>query len=153
MTRGLVGVDLQRDGRVFVKTYSRNTNGMWMLNGLPRVLPNDEDAATLGQAVIAAVEASPSTILPARNVREDPPDREFLAWLGLKTYAAYAKGVRGAMIDAFLDGDRHLLISPQHNGGPKTGFVDIREHREKLTDWTPSVVGAAVQRALTLATV
>jgi hypothetical protein len=152
MSRGLVDVHLQPDGRVFVETFSRDTENGWVMNGLPRVLGNTDDATALGTAVIEAVKASPETTLPARDAKTDPPDREFLAWVGADSYAKYAKGVRAALVHGFFDGEPHLLITPQSNGGSRSGFEPMREHRQKLTDWSPATVGEAVQRALTLAT-
>lgn len=144
---------LQRDGRVFVQVYSRDTAGGWVANGLPRVLPDSHDATALGQAVIDALHASPQSTPPARNYRTDPPDREFLAWLGVDTYAKYAKGVRGVLVHGFFGDDAHILVTPQSNGGARSGFEPIREHRVRLGHWSPEVVGAAVQKALTQATV
>ena len=153
MKYGTVTVHLQRDGRVFVQTYSRDTNGWWVMNGLPHVLDNVRDARALGQTVLDAIHASLTTTVPAGNYRRDPPDREFLAWLGTDSYAKYAKGVRAVSVDGFFEGDPHVLVTPESNGGARRGFEPMREHRVKLTDLSVQSVGAAVQEALPLAAV
>lgn len=153
MKYGTVTVHLQRDGQVFVQTYSRDTNGGWVMNGLPHVLNNVGDARSLGQAVLDAINASLTTTVPARDYRQYPPDHEFLAWLGTDSYAKYAKGVRAVSVDGFFDGDPHILVTPESNGGAQRGFEPMREHRAKLTDLSAESVGTAVQNALPLATV
>jgi hypothetical protein len=153
MTRASVSVHVQPDGRVFITVYSRNADGFWLMNGLPRVLPTVQETATLGSAVLDALEASPRTILPSRDLRMDPPDREFLAWLGVPTYAKYAKRVRSVGIYAFIgEGDDRILVTPEANGGARSGFTPITDQRITLTDFDPVTVGRAVQEAATLAT-
>ncbi len=44
MTRASVSVHVQPDGRVFVTVYSRNADGFWLMNGLPRVLSTNGGA-------------------------------------------------------------------------------------------------------------
>jgi hypothetical protein len=154
MNRAFTAVQLQRDGRVFVQPYSRTVTRSLQANGLPIVLPSSQDAVMLGQTIRAALQTAWDTVLPARDPRVDPPDRELLDWLGLPDYAAYARGVRSVGVHWFLGGaePNHLLVTPEDNGGPRTGFTPLREHRVTLTDFTPSVIGEAVQLALTLAT-
>lgn len=153
MKYGTVTVHLQRDERVFVQTYSRDVIGGWVMNGLPRVLDNNEDACALGQAVLDCINASLTTTVPARDYRLDPPDREFLAWLGTDNYAKYAKAVWAVSVDEFFDGDPYILVTPESNGGARRGFEPMREHRAKLTELSAESVGSAVQKALPLATV
>ncbi|MFT4260047.1 hypothetical protein [Microbacterium sp.] len=123
------------------------------MNGLPRVLHTADETESLGSAVLAALESSPRMILPSRDFRNDPPDREFLAWLGVPTYAKYAKGVRSVGVYSFIDeGDDRILVTPEANGGARSGFTPITDQRVTLTDFDPVTVGGAVQHALTLAT-
>ncbi len=154
MTIGSVVVDEQTDGQFFVQPYCRTVSGSRMAGGLPTVLSSATGVHELGAAIMRAMQHSTTVVLPNRDMRVDPPDRELLLWLGLKSYAEYARGVRSVGIAA-LYGEGHpdqLLVTPQDNGGPHTGFTPLREHRVTLTDFTPAVVGAAVQHALTLAT-
>lgn len=151
--RGLVELDLQRDGRVFVQPFSVTVDGPWILNGLPVVLASVEDVGGLGNAVLRALDASYNTVLPARNLRADPPDREFLEWLGVRSYAQYAKGVRAVTVHGFFEGDVHILVTPQSNGGGRAGFEPIVAHRVRLDDWSAQPVGTAVQAAFEIATV
>ncbi len=155
--RGLVNIDLQRDGRVFICPYSASVDGPWLANGLPKVLDSLDDVAAVGSAVLEAMQLSRNTVLPARDLRNDPPDREFLAWVGKRSYAAYAKGVRAAEVNGFYDEGGatldHLIVTPMSNGGPRSGFEPIIEHDQELTDLSPEVIGEALQRAMPLATV
>jgi len=151
MDYGLADVHLQPDGRTFVNTYVRDSEGGWVLHGLPFV-PNDAtDAEALGQAVIDALHVSIATVVPAQNYRANPPDQAFLAWVGAPSYAEYMKGVRAVLVHGFLDGTPHILVTPQSNGGARSGFEPMREHRVKL-DWSAKEAGAAVQAALEIAT-
>jgi len=154
MTRASVSVHVQPDGRVFVIVYSRNADGFWLMNGLPRVLPTAEGEEALGSAVLDALEASTQVTLPSRDLRNDPPDRDFLAWLGVPTYAKYAKGVRSVGVYAFLDeGQDRVLVTPEANGGARSGFTPISDKRVTLTTFDALTIGSTVRAALSLATI
>lgn len=91
--------------------------------------------------------------LPSRNLRTDPPSAEFLSWLGLKTYAQYARGVRRISVDAsFHDVIELLRLTPEHNGGARSGFTPISEHRLTMHYESPEQLGRAVQEAMKKAT-
>jgi len=151
MNYGLVDVHLQPDGRTFVNTYVRDSKGGWVLHGLPFV-PNDAtDADAFGQAVIDALHASSTTVVPAQNYRTNPPDQAFLAWVGAPSYAEYMKGVRAVLAHDFVDGTPIISSLRNRNGGARSGFEPMREHRVKL-DWSADEVGAVVQAALEGAT-
>lgn len=144
-------VEAQADGRVFVFVYSRTANGFWTLDGLPNVLPTLDDAAALGEAARAALDTSTDGVLPARDVRADPPDREFLAWFG-GSAAKYARGVRSVQLRAEYD-DRltEVIVTPQANEG-KGSFTGIREHRATERPQDAAEFGAILQRAVARAT-
>lgn len=154
---GVVDIDLQPDGRAFVQPYSRRVDGLWSMNGLPRVLESLSDARSLGAAVLEAVRLSVGTVLPPLDPKGPPSDRDFLEWVGKRSYAAYAKGVRAVKVHGFYDESGntldHMLVTPQANGGARNGFTPITEHRQKLTDLSPEVIGAAIQRAMPFAAV
>lgn len=153
MTRSLVNVYALPDGRILVQTMSRGAPRQWLPNGLPIALGSSGDAETLGRAVLDAVAASPLTTLPVRDVHVDPPDREMLEWLGLADWEAFERGTRMVIVHGFLDeGEDHLLVTPQANGGARTGFTPMTRHRVRLTDFDPATVGRAVQGAARLAT-
>lgn len=153
MSRSLVDVDILSDGRVLVQTNSRSDTRQWLPNGLPVALASLDDAEALGATVMEGIRASPMTVLPTRDLRADPPDRELLAWLGVPDYATYAKGLRMVIVHGFFDeGEDHLIVTPQNNEGPRGGFTPMTEHRVKLFDLAPVTVGRAVQEAGRLAT-
>lgn len=120
MTIGSVVVDEQTDGQFFVQPYCRTVSGSRMAGGLPTVLSSATGVHELGAAIMRAMQHSTTVVLPNRDMRVDPPDRELLLWLGLKSYAEYARGVRSVGIAA-LYGERHpdhLLVTPQRQWRP-----------------------------------
>ncbi len=154
MIRSHVEVHRQSDGRLFVQPFSRTEQRQLVANGLPNVLVPSVPEEVVGKTILDALLLARDTVLPARDHLRDPPDRQLLEWLGLRSFAEYEKGVLGVLVHGFYDQGQllHMLVTPEDNGGPSTGFTPLREHRVTLTDFTPAVVGAAVLHALTLAT-
>ncbi|MEV7693488.1 hypothetical protein AB0N73_09175 [Microbacterium sp. NPDC089189] len=153
MSDHVASVQQQKDGRVFVITFSKTTDGHRIMDGLPLVVENAEDALTLGDAVVAGLQRSTDGVLPARDLRRYPPDAGFLDWLGVPTYAAYARGVRSVSVWAAGGaGDlRRVEVTAEANGGPSRGFAPTDEG-EVLTYEGSERLGMAVQRALAKAT-
>lgn len=153
MRRHIVSVDWLKDGRVLVQPYSCTTNGFDIGDGLPHVLMGNTDAAELGEVVVQALHESNRRPLPARNLRTDPPERELLAWMGLKTVGQYMKGTRGVSLYAVYDSEiTTVRILPQRNGGARGAFTGIKEERVVLDYESPEQLGRAVQDALQKAT-
>ncbi|MDR6200882.1 hypothetical protein QE374_002791 [Microbacterium sp. SORGH_AS428] len=153
MTRAIVDVHLQPDGRVFVFTYSRDTGGFWVSDGLPAVLEDATDLDALGTAALTALEASTEGVVPARDLRANPPDQQLLAWVGVQTYAQYAKGVRSAKVHAFYGDDgtlNRLLVTPETNHG-REGFTPDVERRQELAAFGAESIGSALTQALHIA--
>ncbi|WP_029146347.1 hypothetical protein [Microbacterium luticocti] len=152
MTDRLVSVELQKDSRIFIVTYSRTTDGHRLIDGVPIVVPTADDATALGEAVVNGLLRSTTGVLPPRDTSVSPPDAEFLRWAGVETYAKYAKGVR--TVEVWADGDGELEdieITPEGNQGARGGFVPLGDP-ESITFNGPTQLGEAVQRALALAT-
>ena len=149
-----VSVELQRDGRVFVQPYSKTFEGASIADGLPAVIASMADAQVLGSSIVAALHASNRRPLPNRNLRVDPPDRELLEWLGLRTYGQYMRGVRTLRVRASYDNTdiAEVTITPSCNEGPRGGFTPILEERRTVTYETPEQLGRAVQEAMKKAT-
>jgi hypothetical protein len=144
-----VHVSVQRDGRVFVHPYSLTVSGFSIMDGLPNVLKSQEEARILGDAVVAALHASNRAPLPDRDLRVDPPDREFLAWLGLRSYGQYMRKVRDVGVFAFFDGQiEEVSLTPFRNEGSRGGFTPILEERFSITFESPEQLGRAVQEAM-----
>ncbi|GEB47447.1 hypothetical protein MTE01_33920 [Microbacterium testaceum] len=153
-TYGVVNIDLRPDGTLLVHVMARTTEGAMILSGLPKVLTDADDDISLGQTVMAATDEAVSTVLPARDLRHNPPDAELLEWLKLPSYAAYAKGVREVKVHGFYEAGAltHVLVTPAHNGGARSGFTPLTDHRVRLDSPTAAQLGAAVQEAFALAT-
>jgi hypothetical protein len=148
----VVSVEQQRDGRVFVITYSKTADGHRIIDGTPLVVASAADAQTLGESVVAGLQRSTDGVLPARNLQQDAPDAEFLRWVGASTYSAYAKGVRGVEVWADGTGELTLVeVTPKSNGGASKGFTPMDEVDE-LHSPESAQLGVAVRRALALAT-
>ena len=149
-----MSVELQKDGRVFVQPYSKTFEGANIADGLPAVIASMTDAQVLGSSIVAALHASNRRPLPNRNLRVDPPDRELLEWLGLRTYGQYMRGVRTLSVRASYDDTdiAEVTVTPKRNGGPRTGFTEIGEERVLLHYESPAQLGRAVLEAMKKAT-
>ena len=151
----LVSVEKQRDGRVFVVTYSKSVDGRRIIDGRPLVVADAADVLSLGEAVVTGLQRSTEGKLPARDTRESPPDAVLLACVGAPTFAHYAKGVRSVSLWAANgEGEDITLVdvAPEANGGPQKGFTPMDGKEETLLSPGTVELGQAVQRALTVAT-
>ena len=154
MKEHYVRVSAQRDGRVFVQPMSFTANGFMISDGLPEVVDGIDDAEVLGVVVTAALHTSNRRPLPARDLRNDPPDREFLAWLGVRSWSQYKRGVRSLGVLAMFDDEiAEVSLTPSRNDGPRGGFTPISEERFSITFESPEQLGRAVQDAMSKATV
>lgn len=153
MTEHFVRVSLLPDGRVFIQPYSFTENGFRIGDGLPMVLPDLANSDRLGAALTEALNASNQRALPARDLRADPPDREFLAWLGVRTYSQYMRGVRSVSLRAIYDQVvADVTITPSRNAGPGGGFTAIADEQISVMYESPEQLGRAVQEAMAKAT-
>jgi hypothetical protein len=145
-----VSVELQKNGRVFVQPYSKTFEGASIGDGLPAVIASMTDAQVLGSSIVAGLHASNRRPLPNRNLRVDPPDRELLEWLGLRTYGQYMRGVRTLSVRATYDNTdiAEVTITPERNEGPRGGFTPILEERFSIDFESPEQLGRAVQEAM-----
>jgi len=151
----LVSVEQQRDGRVFVVTYSKTVDGHRLIDGTPLVVADASDVLSLGEAVATGLQRSTDGKLPARDTREFPPDADFLAWVGAATFAHYAKGVRSVSVWAANGAGEDLTlveVTPEAHGGSRKGFTPVDGEEETLRSPGTMELGQAVLRALTVAT-
>ncbi len=119
------------------------------MDGLPNVLKSHEEARILGDAVVAALHASNRAPLPDRDLRVDPPDREFLAWLGLRSYGQYMRKVRDVGVLAFFDDQiGEVELTPSRNEGSRGGFTPLSDERRTVMFESPDQLGRAVQEAM-----
>ena len=123
------------------------------MDGLPTVLPNADDAQALGEAVIAALGRSTVDVLPARDLRVNSPSSALLEWAGVRSWAAYTRGVRSVDIGSRYDSELTTVnITPEAR--ERTGAtVPIMEHRrEGVVVESPDQLGRDIQAALNVAT-
>lgn len=119
------------------------------MDGLPEVLARIDDAEMLGQTVVGALHASNRRPLPDRDLRNDPPDREFMAWLGLRSFGQYMRGVRNVSVRVFFDDQiGEVSLTPSRNEGPRGGFTPMTEERFSIMYENPAQLGRAVQEAM-----
>lgn len=119
------------------------------MDGLPDVLARVDDAELLGQSVVGALHTSNRRPLPDRNLRADPPDREFLTWLGLRSFGQYMRGVRNVSVRAFFDDQiGEVSFTPSRNEGPRGGFTPMIEEHFSVAFENPAQLGRAVQEAM-----
>ncbi|WP_312171059.1 hypothetical protein [Microbacterium sp.] len=134
---------------MFVHPYSLTVSGFSIMDGLPNVLKSHEEARILGDAVVAALHASNRAPLPDRDLRVDPPDREFLAWLGLRSYGQYMRKVRDVGVLAFFDDQiGEVELTPSRNEGSRGGFTPLSDERRTVMFESPDQLGRAVQEAM-----
>ena len=155
MSDRLVSVEQQRDGRVFVVTYSKTVDGHRLIDGTPVVVSGASDAAPLGEAVVTGLQRSSEGKLPARDTGAFPPDADFLAWVGAPSFAHYSKGVRSVSVWAANGQGEDLTsveVTPEANGGPRKGFTPMDGELETLQSPSAMELGQAVQAALRTAT-
>lgn len=153
MTPHSATVELRPDGRVFVQVYSQPQGQTWIVDGLPTVLSDGDDPEALGEAVIAALGRSTVDVLPARDLRANPPSSDLLAWAGARSWAAYTRGVRSVDIDARYDSELTTVdITPEAR--ERTGAtVPVMEHRRLgVMVESPAQLGREIQAALAFAT-
>lgn len=153
MKKRLVEVEMQRDGRIFVHSLSTTPDGVHVFNGLPRVVGPETDAEEFGVILADALNDSNRRPLPERDLFLNPPDREFLDWLGVSTFGRYMRGVRSVGLFARYDNVlESVYVTPRRNEGNRGGFTPIMEERVLLDYESPEQLGRAVQEAMKKAT-
>jgi hypothetical protein len=147
----LVSVYRLADGRLLIDTSIGYTN-VWRSDGAPRVLPADTDPGRLGGAVADALLRSHEVEVAAP--RDQRGDSGLLAAAGARTWARFVKGTRSVQVYDLRMGapDDGTHIAPTRNLGARGGFEALVDENVILTTPTPSELGAAVARALELAT-
>lgn len=147
MSIELVNIDL-RQSQYLVTAYSRTITGLWVIDGLPTLLPQDTPAQQLGATIQEMLGKSRSGL--PELTRDSQPARPMLDMLGLRSYAAYAKGTKS--VSVYLD-DHTIDITPDHNDGRREGFTAILEAKRTLTDdASAALLGAEVIAAFERAT-
>lgn len=142
------GVDLRR-GRLVVTSDSRTVDGLWVANGIFEILPSDVPDAVLGDVVSSMLDASEEAI-PTPDLRQGPsPFAPVLAALGLRSYAAYARGTLHVDLEQH---DGTIVVTPSRNGGLKEGFVGLADQSVTTRSGESGTLGAAVRAALDLST-
>jgi hypothetical protein len=152
MTEHAAAVHLRPNGEYLFEVSSLTINGFWISDGTPVVLAKGASVEQIGTAAREALQRSRQGI-PAYDHRTQDPSRPLLDLVGLPTYARYARGVR--MVDVsrnFDEGVHSIELTPQNNGGARSGFTPIGEHRLKVTYESPAQLGRAVLDVLQFAT-
>jgi hypothetical protein len=115
--------------------------GVWVIDDLPTLLPQDTPAEHLGATIREMLDKSRSGL--PELTRDSQPARPMLDMLGLRTYTAYMKGTKS--VGVRRDDDK-VSITPKHNGGGRRhGFTPILDAKRTLTDdASAELLGAAV---------
>ena len=148
-----VTVNLRSDGCVLVQVYSRPKSQAWITDGLPELLENADDARAIGESVIAALHRSTVDVLPSRDLRAEPPAKPILDWAGVRSWAAYTRGMKSVGVYARFDSELSTVdITPKAR--ERSGaFIPMDEgDREGVTVVTPEQLGRDIQAALKIAT-
>jgi hypothetical protein len=123
-----VNIDL-RQGQYLVAVYSQTGMGVWVIDGLPTLLPQEIPTEQLGAMIKEMLDKSRFGL--PELTRDSQPARPMLDMLGLRDYATYMKGTKS--ISVYLE-DHTIDITPEHNGGSRQGFTPILEAERTLTD-------------------
>ena len=149
VNRKAVDVHLLKDGRVFLQPYSTAENGHEIFDGLPEVVASIDDPVVVGMALQAALDRSNARVLPAVDYRATPPDTEFLKWVGARSFAVYARGVRSVSVTTTPQSPADTVtIQSEQNQGARGGFVPIDGTEFELSYSSPEELGRAVQEAM-----
>lgn len=139
-----VSVDL-RQGQFIVASFSKTPPGFWVVNEHFAMVEETVGDETLGQQVLAALEASNQTLLDV----PPKPTMPVMAELGLRTYSQYVKGTLSVLVA--LEDDV-LEITPTRNEGPREGFAHLNEKRRVVANLrSAEALGAAVREAMSQA--
>ena len=144
----MAGVDL-RAGILIVDSSSKTKAGFWCTNGWFRLVEETADNEELGRLVLEALSLSRHGM--ADPVLRGVPNAHILKALGMRSQLAFMKGTRSVNIERQSG---RVTLSPHENRG-RGGFVSIRGAEfavEAGMETDPAAVGAAVRRALAMAT-
>ena len=149
MSSKSVNVDLQSDGRVFLRPFSTTENGYSVVHGIPEVVNDIQDVQALGRALEAAFARSRAEVLPAIEPSLGADDSEFLTWVGRRTSSDYSRGVRTVNVKTLPDiAANRVFLRPLHNKGARGGFVAIPKAGLEVSYDTPEELGRAVQKTM-----
>lgn len=109
-----------RAGKYFVHASSRTTDGLWILCEPVFAISENEDAATLGRKLAAALGGSRLDVpAPSWKGLLTP----LLTLSGVKSWTTFSKNA--SCVEVEEEGGRVALM-PTRNLGPKEGFARIR---------------------------
>lgn len=152
MTAHSVNVLLRPNGDYHVQTYSMPIRQPWRADGVPTVVPAGADATTLGNAILVALDRSTVGVITMPPMSEVPPDREVLAWAGVKTWSAYTRGSRSVGIRAEYD-NTPVTARVRPDVRDRTGaYSGMSDEYSIVTAATPNELGVAALRGLEIAT-
>ena len=140
-----------RAGTCIVDSSSMAKAGYWLFNGWFQLLDESADDGVLGRTVLEALSQSPLHHGIANPRLRSVPNAPILKALGVRSQLAFMKGSRHVGIRR---ADGHVTFHPYENRG-RGGFVEVRGAEfavEAGMEADPAAVGAAVRRALAVAT-
>jgi hypothetical protein len=141
----LAAADLRGD-RLIVYSSSQTKDGFWVTNGTFEILDVGPPDSELGVAVLRMLDASRSGVRTPDLRRIPSPFTPVLEALGVRSWAAYARGVRHVHIERQ---DRVVELTPSRNGGSKEGFVGLTCDVTRLDDPTAAALATALRTAFT----
>jgi hypothetical protein len=134
----------RRKKNYLVHSWSKTTDGLWILRPPCIALPETSSDTELERAIRAALDASQTGVLPPRD--PDKVVKPLLDLAGVTTWSTFAKGT--AYLEVKAEGERITLV-PTRNLEPKEGFVDDLSRQIVLEGSARETLGASVRRLLT----
>lgn len=147
MTIAAAAVEL-RGQHIYVPSYSRTEDGIFVINGWLTQLNADAESEALGAAIIEALEQSRDNI--PRPSREEIAKNysNLLRAAGVRSNTQYMAGVRKVNISRD-EPDNRIELEPMKNDGPRRGFSELDEGVIFLdAEASSSEIGQATRTAL-----
>jgi len=132
----------ERDGRLFLRTRSKTTDGLWMDDGPCTVISASEQPGTIGAALLEVLSKSNDRVAPPKSW--DEQSRPLLDAAGVASWAEFRKGAKCVAVTS----GEEIQIRPSLNEGER-GFVPLKDDVSTIpVDSDRETVGRALATAI-----
>jgi hypothetical protein len=138
---GVASVDARADGTLFVQSYSRTDDWLW-ISGDVVALAGAVSDEELGQAALLMLDRSRTDVPRPEDLR--PLMTPLLAAAGVRSQRAYYDGTRSIGVSRSADGS--VVVEPSRRDHRE--FLPLADRSISLTEATPAGVGAAIREGL-----
>ena len=137
---GTVVVYQRSDGRLYVSSYSRNSEGWTAVNGWHRTAAAEASDAEIGRLVLTGLTIED---ISAEDLKP------LLTAAGVRSYTAFSRDARAVGVNPDEDGGHVITSTSNPNRRRNNGFLNLAEGDVTVPPGaSPSDVGAAVREGL-----